>query len=88
MHLNGDFRTHDGAKGATCTTAVILENHRAIAAGIEEIGWNNISFFTRDDTEVAFLAEICVDVDFTFHCPAITPLEIFLGSRAFYLYRA
>lgn len=75
MHLNGDFRTHDGAKGATGASAVIVENHGTIAAGVEEIGWNDIPFFAGDDAKVTFLAEIRVYIDFAFHCPRITPVE-------------
>jgi hypothetical protein len=61
IHLDGDFRTDKGAKGAAVTVSVRLHGYGMKTLGIQFGGGVKIFVLTDRRTQKAFLAEFPVD---------------------------
>jgi hypothetical protein len=66
VHLDGDFRTGDGAQRTTCACFTAQINDGAVALGIILRGRLDMPVFTGIDAKVAFLAAFEIDDDAAF----------------------
>jgi hypothetical protein len=84
-HLDGDFRTHEGAKGATVAVLIVFLLHGMITVGVELIGGYNIPLLAGNDAKMTFLANISLDFDGAFQIGLYAPVLYRLEYVAFLL---